>query len=38
MEKMQAGSIYDISWSSDGTQVALACSSGSVLIAHTIEK
>ncbi|XP_016838578.1 intraflagellar transport protein 80 homolog [Nasonia vitripennis] len=38
LEKVQSGSIYDIAWSSDGTQVALACSSGSVLVAHTIEK
>jgi intraflagellar transport protein 80 len=38
MEKIQVGSIYSIAWSSDSTQVALACSNGSVLVAHTIEK
>lgn len=38
LEKLNSGSIYTIAWSNDGTQVALACSSGSVLIAHTIEK
>ena len=38
MEKLQSGSIFNIAWSGDGTQVALACSVGSVLIAHTIGK
>ncbi|XP_014204376.1 intraflagellar transport protein 80 homolog [Copidosoma floridanum] len=38
LEKVRSGSVYDIGWSSDGTQVALACSNGAVLVAHTIEK
>ncbi|KAL7303838.1 hypothetical protein TKK_0003962 [Trichogramma kaykai] len=37
-EKLQAGSIYSIAWSNDGTQVVLACSNGSILVAHTIQK
>ncbi|XP_058808813.1 intraflagellar transport protein 80 homolog isoform X2 [Phymastichus coffea] len=37
-EKLQVGSVYDVAWSSDGTQAALACSSGSVPIAHVIER
>ena len=38
MEKMNTGSIYCIDWSSDGTQVAIACGSGAVLTAHIIDK
>lgn len=38
MEKMNTGSVYCIDWSSDGTQVAIACGSGAVLTAHTIDK
>lgn len=32
------GSIYSLSWSADGTQLAGACASGQVLLAHVIER
>uniref|UniRef100_A0A915Q7B6 Intraflagellar transport protein 80 homolog n=1 Tax=Setaria digitata TaxID=48799 RepID=A0A915Q7B6_9BILA len=38
LEKLSAGSIYSISWSADDTQLAGACSDGSVLHAYLIEK
>lgn len=37
LEKINAGSIYSISWSSDGTQVAMACGN-TVLTGHVIGK
>ncbi|XP_017875268.1 intraflagellar transport protein 80 homolog isoform X2 [Ceratina calcarata] len=38
LEKINAGSIYSIAWSSDSTQVAMACSSGTVLTGHIIDR
>ncbi|XP_029033851.1 intraflagellar transport protein 80 homolog isoform X2 [Osmia bicornis bicornis] len=38
LEKVNAGSIYSIAWSSDGTQVAMACSNGTVLTGHIIDR
>ncbi|XP_076675332.1 intraflagellar transport protein Oseg5 isoform X3 [Andrena cerasifolii] len=38
LEKINAGSIYSIAWSSDSTQVAMACSNGTVLTGHIIDR
>ncbi|XP_012280148.1 intraflagellar transport protein 80 homolog [Orussus abietinus] len=38
LEKVNTGSIYSIAWSSDSTQVAMACGSGTVLTAHVIDR
>uniref|UniRef100_A0A1I7VWG2 WD_REPEATS_REGION domain-containing protein n=1 Tax=Loa loa TaxID=7209 RepID=A0A1I7VWG2_LOALO len=38
LEKLSTGSIYNISWSPDSTQLAGACSDGSVLHAYLVEK
>jgi len=38
LEKPNTGSVFKLSWSSDGTQVAGACGNGQVLIAHIIER
>uniref|UniRef100_A0A8R1TQ96 Intraflagellar transport protein 80 homolog n=1 Tax=Onchocerca volvulus TaxID=6282 RepID=A0A8R1TQ96_ONCVO len=38
LEKLSLGSIYNISWSPDSTQLAAACSDGSVLHAYLVEK
>lgn len=38
LEMPNSGSIYCISWSSDGTQLACACANGNLLLAHTIER
>ena len=38
MERTSYGSIMNIAWSNDGTQVAAACFDGNVLFAHCIEK
>ncbi|MCL4146267.1 UNVERIFIED_CONTAM: hypothetical protein GTU68_021657, partial [Idotea baltica] len=38
MEKPNTGSIFNLAWSSDGTQVAGACGNGHILFAHIIEK
>ncbi|XP_076387112.1 intraflagellar transport protein Oseg5 isoform X4 [Megachile rotundata] len=38
LEKVNSGSIYSIAWSSDGTQVAMACSNGTVLTGHIIDR
>ncbi|KAK3095326.1 hypothetical protein FSP39_013242, partial [Pinctada imbricata] len=38
LEKPNTGSLFKLSWSSDGTQVAGACGNGQVLIANVIEK
>jgi len=38
MEKINTGSIYNIAWSSDSTQVAMACSNGKLLMGHVIER
>ena len=38
LDKPATGSIYKISWSADGTQVAGACGNGQVIFAHVIEK
>ncbi|XP_054006433.1 intraflagellar transport protein 80 homolog isoform X2 [Hylaeus anthracinus] len=38
LEKINTGSIYSIAWSSDSTQVAMACSNGTVLTGHIIDR
>ena len=38
LDKPSTGSVYKISWSGDGTQVAGACGNGQVIFAHVIEK
>ncbi|XP_011686372.1 PREDICTED: intraflagellar transport protein 80 homolog [Wasmannia auropunctata] len=38
MEKVNTGSIYGIAWSSDNTQVAMACSNGKLLTGHVIDR
>ncbi|XP_070155194.1 intraflagellar transport protein 80 homolog [Polyergus mexicanus] len=38
MEKVNTGSIYSIAWSSDGTQVAMACGNGKLLTGHIIDR
>ncbi|XP_077987595.1 intraflagellar transport protein 80 homolog [Glandiceps talaboti] len=38
MEKPNTGSLFNIAWSSDGTQIAGACGNGHVLFAHVIER
>ncbi|CAG9531173.1 unnamed protein product, partial [Cercopithifilaria johnstoni] len=38
LEKLSTGSIYNINWSPDGTQLAGACSNGNVLNAYLVEK
>ncbi|XP_013386357.1 intraflagellar transport protein 80 homolog isoform X2 [Lingula anatina] len=38
LEKPNTGSIFSLSWSSDGTQVAGACGNGHVIFAHLVEK
>ena len=38
LEKINSGSIYNIAWSSDSTQVAMACSNGTVLTGHIIDR
>ncbi|KAG7208843.1 hypothetical protein KM043_015029 [Ampulex compressa] len=38
LEKINTGSIYSIGWSSDSTQVAMACSSGTILTGHVIDR
>ncbi|XP_033323231.1 intraflagellar transport protein Oseg5 isoform X1 [Megalopta genalis] len=38
LEKINSGSIYCIAWSSDSTQVAMACSNGTVLTGHIIDR
>ncbi|KYQ58105.1 Intraflagellar transport protein 80 like protein [Trachymyrmex zeteki] len=38
IEKVNTGSIYSIAWSSDSTQVAMACSNGKLLTGHVIDR
>ncbi|XP_030758483.1 intraflagellar transport protein 80 homolog isoform X1 [Sitophilus oryzae] len=38
LEKPNTGSIYKMSWSNDGTQLAGACANGHVFFAHVIER
>ncbi|XP_045512277.1 intraflagellar transport protein 80 homolog isoform X1 [Pieris brassicae] len=38
LDRPSTGSIYSISWSSDGTQLAAACANCHVLFAHIIER
>ncbi|XP_066597521.1 intraflagellar transport protein 80 homolog [Prorops nasuta] len=38
LEKINSGSIYSIAWSSDNTQVAMACSNGNILTGHIIDR
>lgn len=38
LEKPNTGSIFNIAWSSDGTQLAGACGNGQVFFAHVIER
>ncbi|KAG6457329.1 hypothetical protein O3G_MSEX010242 [Manduca sexta] len=38
LDRPPTGSIYDIAWSSDGTQLAAACANGHVLFAHIIDR
>ncbi|CAL4111796.1 unnamed protein product, partial [Meganyctiphanes norvegica] len=37
LEKPATGSIFNLAWSSDGTQVAGACGNGHIIFAHVIE-
>ncbi|GLG95764.1 F-box-like/WD repeat-containing protein ebi [Gryllus bimaculatus] len=38
LEKPNTGSVFNIAWSSDGTQVAGACGNGHIIFAHIIER
>ncbi|XP_051873931.1 intraflagellar transport protein 80 homolog isoform X2 [Pristis pectinata] len=38
LEKPNTGSVFNIAWSVDGTQIAGACGNGHVLFAHIIEQ
>ncbi|KAK6619099.1 hypothetical protein RUM44_003481 [Polyplax serrata] len=38
LDKPNSGSIYALSWSLDGTQLAGACSNGSIIFAHILER
>ncbi|KAF9413201.1 hypothetical protein HW555_008481 [Spodoptera exigua] len=38
LDRPTTGSIYNIAWSSDGTQLAAACANGHVLFAHIIDR
>ena len=38
LEKPNTGSIFNIAWSTDSTQVAGACGNGQVIFAHVIER
>ncbi|XP_072035269.1 intraflagellar transport protein 80 homolog [Amphiura filiformis] len=38
LEKPNTGSIFNIAWSGDGTQIAGACGNGHVIFAHIIER
>ena len=38
LEKPNTGSMFNISWSNDGTQVAGACGNGHVIFGHIIER
>ncbi|VDN07794.1 unnamed protein product [Thelazia callipaeda] len=38
LQKLSTGSIYSISWSPDGTQLAGGCSDGTVLLGYLVEK
>lgn len=38
LEKPNTGSIFNIAWSADGTQVAGACGNGHVIFAHIVEQ
>lgn len=38
LEKPNTGSIFNIAWSIDGTQIAGACGNGQVIFAHVVEQ
>ncbi|XP_063162565.1 intraflagellar transport protein 80 homolog isoform X1 [Candoia aspera] len=38
LEKPNTGSIFNIAWSTDGTQLAGACGNGHVIFAHVVEQ
>lgn len=38
LEKPNTGSIFNIAWSIDGTQIAGACGNGHVVFAHVVEQ
>uniref|UniRef100_A0A8D0B0J4 Intraflagellar transport protein 80 homolog n=1 Tax=Salvator merianae TaxID=96440 RepID=A0A8D0B0J4_SALMN len=38
LEKPNTGSIFNIAWSTDGTQIAGACGNGHVIFAHVVEQ
>ncbi|KAJ7324970.1 hypothetical protein JRQ81_017990 [Phrynocephalus forsythii] len=38
LEKPNTGSIFNIAWSTDGTQIAGACGNGHVIFAHIVEQ
>lgn len=38
LEKPNTGSLFNIAWASDGTQLAAACGNSQVIIAHVIER
>ncbi|XP_078612463.1 intraflagellar transport protein 80 homolog isoform X1 [Branchiostoma floridae x Branchiostoma japonicum] len=38
LEKPNTGSVFNIAWSSDGTQIAGACGNGHVIFGHVIER
>ncbi|KAK2191278.1 hypothetical protein NP493_56g04017 [Ridgeia piscesae] len=38
LEKPHTGSVFNLAWSSDGTQIAGACGNGQVIFAHVIDR
>jgi len=38
LDKVSTGSIFSLSWSSDGTQIAGACGSGQIVFGNLIER
>ncbi|XP_007886712.1 intraflagellar transport protein 80 homolog [Callorhinchus milii] len=38
LEKPDTGSVFNIAWSADGTQIAGACGNGHVIFAHIVEQ
>lgn len=38
LDKPNSGNIYSLCWSLDGTQVAGACSNGSIIFAHIVDR
>lgn len=38
LEKVRTGSIYDLAWSPDGTQLAGACGNGQLIFAYVVSR